>query len=425
MRAYDFHELERRWRAAWERSHCHQAPEAPVGPKYFIHDAAPFPNGPLHLGHVRTYLLGDVMARYQRLRGRCVLYLTGFDAFGLPIELAAEEAGLSPPQLVAQCIGLMTRQLKELGISYDWSRVPRTCDPDCYRWTQWLFLELLEAGLIERRTARLHWCPRCRTTLARIQVEDEGCWRCGSRVTQRAFPQWFVAISHYSDRLHRTVEDLDQWSNRSKRMLRGFFDTNGRADRSHGNRAHEWLVSRQRSWGTPIPIVYCACCGVVPVPREDLPVCLPETLDWTNGSGALARCESFRETSCPRCGGSARRETDTLDCFFDDIWCFLQPLVTLGRSPGFTRENLGDWLPVDCAQSGLDTCICFHLYRFLGRFLHDRGLLHDPEPIRRFVGNEMVLAGGRKMSKHFGNAVSPESIVREHGADALRVAMLW
>ena len=194
-------------------------------------------------------------------------------------------------------------------------------------------------------------------------------------------------------------------------MLVGFIDDDATAEASHLNRARDWIISRQRCWGTPIPIVHCTRCGIVPVPRHQLPVHLPDAIDWSLGGYPLSSCESFVNTPCPKCDTLARRETDTLDCFFDDMWCYLQAPVTTRPKPGFTAENLGEWLPVDRAQSGLDTAISFHTYRFLVIILHVHGLLSDPEPIRSFIGNEMVLSGDRKMSKHLGNAVSPEGLV--------------
>ncbi len=420
MPSYAAHEIETHWQRAWERAGCHHSPLSPGPAKYFAHDSAPFPNGALHMGHVRTYVLGDVTARYQRLLGKDVLYHTGFDAFGLPIELEAIEQKLSPRALVDRSIETMVRQLRRLGISYDWERIPNTSDPNCYRWTQWLFLELYDAGLVERRRAALDYCPRCETTLARLQTEDNRCWRCHGEIEQRNLVQWFIVTSRYSRRLRESLEDLEHWSAQAKKMIAGLID-----ESLAQVPPRDWLVSRQRSWGTPLPFVHCERCGVLPVPRTELPVLLPEDLDWASGSGALGRCAEFVHTACPACGSAARRETDTLDCFFDDIWCFLQSLVLDAKEPGMTRENLASWLPVDRGQSGLDTFFYFHLYRFLGMFLAERGLVDYPEMIRSFLGNELVLAGGRKMSKHLGNAVSPQEVLDSHGADVLRVAMLW
>ena len=411
---YPYRQIERRWRRAWRRFECHRAVRRPDGPRYFIHDSAPFPNGSLHMGHVRTYVLGDVQARYRRMAGLQVLYVSGFDAFGLPIELEAISRGLSPQELVAKSRATMTHQLQQLGISYDWSLVQCTSDPDCYRHTQWLFLEMYEAGLVEHREAEIPWCPQCRTGLARLQIEAGKCWRCRTAVDTRTMVQWFILSSRYRKDLLKTLDTLDGWSRQVKGLLRGLLHD-----------PSDWLVSRQRSWGTPIPLVHCDRCGVVPVARDQLPVVLPDDLDWAGGSGALARHPEFSRVNCPRCDADARRETDTLDCYFDDIWCFMQCLVVSGDPPGFTRGNLLRWLPADLCQCGLDTASYFNLYRLLGRFLAERGFIDDPETIRRYHGNAMVMAGTRKMSKHLGNAVSPDTVMQKCGADALRLAILW
>lgn len=422
---WDFDEVEARWQAAWDRSGCHRAEDAPSREKSFVHDSTPFPNGPLHLGHVRCYVLGDVTARYQRLLGRSVLYHSGFDSFGLPIELEAEERGLAPRELVRHAIAEQSRQLRRLGISYDWTRMADTSEPATYRWTQWLFLELLRAGLVERLDAPLNWCPRCATSLARTQVEDGRCWRCATPVEIRRLPQWTVLISRYAPRLRQTLDDLTGWSGQARRALAGMLDDQPADGASRGQGGVDWVVSRQRSWGTPIPIVHCPNCGAVPVPDDALPVLLPDALDWAGGSGALARCAEFVETRCPTCEGPASRETDTLDCCFDDVWCYFQSLVLRAERPGFTRENLARWLPVDHSQSGRDTYTWFHLYRFIGVFLCERGLIDDADFIKGFFGHDMILAGGKKMSKHLGNSVSPDEILRTSGADVLRVAMMW
>ncbi|MCP3982031.1 MAG: class I tRNA ligase family protein [bacterium] len=420
---YDAVPIEGFWRETWDRCGCHRANRAAGADRFFVHDSTPFPNGDLHMGHVRTYVPGDVTARYARLMGKNVCYFTSFDSFGLPIELEAIRNGIPPRALVDRSIERMTRQLKRLGISYDWTLVGDSASPEFYRWTQWLFLEMLEAGLVERRSVPLRWCDGCGTALSSMQIDGGACWRCERQVEERRFPQWFVRVSRYADPLYDGLDRLDGWSGRVKSMLRGLMRDGG--DGRPGARALDWLVSRQRSWGTPIPIVHCKRCGAVPVPREELPVVLPDDVDWGSGPGALGRHAPFRATRCPTCGAAARRESDTLDCFFDDLWCFMQVAVMRGERPGFTRENLMSWLPVDRCQSGLDTFQYFHLYRFLAAFLHERGILDDPEPIRSFGGTGLVLSEGKKMSKHLGNTVSPESVLDEHGADVLRVAMLW
>ncbi len=418
---YDARFVEARWRAAWERARCFRAPSKPAGPKFFNYDSGPFPNGPLHMGHVRTYVLGDATARYQRLAGKSVLYATEWDAFGLPNELAALATGTSPREHTQRSIALMEEQLRALGVSYDWSRVRSTSAPDYIRGTQALFLDLLAAGLIERREAPLPYCGTCRTSLARMQVSREGrCWRCSTEVETRSIPGWFVEISRHSKRLLEGLDRLPEWSESAKGLLRGL--VGGSAG---PQRAHDWMISRQRSWGTPIPVVLCSACGWVPLPARELPVLLPEDLSWESGPHPLASHAGFGQATCPSCGGAARRETDTLDCFFDDIWCFLACLIRPASVLARSRGALSPWLPVDRFHSGFDTIVYLHLHRFLGIELHARGIVRDPELVRSYMGHEMVLNGGRKMSKHLGNAVSPAAILASDGADALRVGVLW
>jgi leucyl-tRNA synthetase len=416
--------VESRWRRAWEEAGCFRAPDRPCGEKYFNYDSGPFPNGPLHMGHVRTYVLGDVTARYQRLLGKSVLYCTEFDSFGLPNEMAAVTSGADSGAFTARCIDLMTEQLKVLGISYDWERVPTTSHPAYYRWTQWLFLKLFRLGLVDRRETDLNWCDHCQTTLARIQCEGGCCWRCKQPTTTRRMRQWFIKLSAHSHHLREGLEDLDGWSAPAKQLLGSFIGRGLPKTETGGYRVHDWLVSRQRCWGTPIPMVHCSRCEAVPVPEEDLPVLLPEGIDWSLGPKALAARDEFVNVPCPECGLAARRETDTLDCYFDDIWCFLGCLVPLDRF-SFSRQDLEGWMPVDRFHSGLDTFFYLHLHRFLGAVLQEQGILEHREPLRSYLGHEMVLFGGRKMSKHLGNAVSPKAALRKHGADALRVGILW
>ena len=419
-RAYDARVVEAKWSAAWERDQCYRAPELPQGEKFFNYDSGPFTNGALHMGHVRTYVLGDVTARFERARGRSVLYCTEWDAFGLPIELEAARCGESPVELVARSIAVMSRQMRALGISYDWSRVRATCDPRYVRWTQWLFLRLWAAGLVERREAELPRCTGCETVLSRLQIEHDRCWRCGCRVEPCRATQWFVLTGSARDELLRGLDELDGFSPQARNLVRGLLHSRrGRVAES------DWPVSRQRSWGSPIPAVHCSSCGTLPVPEHELPVLLPADLDWSLGGRALAAHAHFSAARCPDCGGPARRETDTLDCFFDDLWCFVSSLVDLDAPPGFESPRVAAWMPVDRFHSGFDTVAYLHLHRFLAWALHRDGTWPSPEPIAGHIGHEMVLAGGRKMSKHLGNAVSPGALVRRHGADSVRVAVLW
>ena len=554
--AYDAAGVEAKWQARWQAAGCFKATSG-TGDKFFNFDGGPFPNGPLHMGHVRTFTLGDVMARYQRMRGRRVLYCFEFDAFGLPNELAAEALAITPETFTRLNIAHMREQMVRLGLSYDWDHVTTTCDPHYYHWTQWLFLKLYERGLVYRSEADLNWCPSCKTTLAHMQVKDGGCWRCETPVELRRLTQWFVALSHYSAALSDSLDQVEGMSSRVRNVLHGFIgktlgievdfqlvdrpgasltaflrselagaapaylgiapthpvlatvfperadaltralrqpgrerrrdgtarspldgaDTGLRAldpksgtslpifvaryvdpffatgvevgcpdadprDRAFATRhaiAHasggaplsgrptthyrvrDWLVSRQRGWGTPIPIVYCGACGVVPEPR--LPVRLPLAASLP-GKG-LAAVAEFAQTTCPRCGRPARRETDTLDCYFDVIWCFLACASGLPSNFAFRSEDFAEWMPVDFFHNGLDSFFYIHLYRFIGHVLHEMGILPEPEPMRCYVGHDAVLLDGRKMSKHHGNVVAPDEVLARVGADVLRVHVLW
>jgi leucyl-tRNA synthetase len=550
--------LEAKWQKRWQESGCFKAGRREGAEKFYNFDGGPFPNGALHMGHVRTFVLGDVMARYQRMRGRDVLYCFEFDAFGLPNELAAEKLGVAPRALTAANIERMRAQMIALGLSYDWDHVHNTCDPRYYRWTQWLFLKLWQAGHVYRAEADLNWCPACRTTLAHIQVEDGKCWRCETAVETRSLTQWYVALSRFSARLHESLGRVEGFGPQVRKTLAGFIGaadgydielqvtgdpeltitafivagklaepaafvalaprhpavsagpvspessgplrrhTRNRPQEHHGVWGHDtgleavdprtgrvlpvfaadhvdadfaggatlgfpasvardrafaeahgiaarcddvpvdtaaarkathfrvrdWLVSRQRAWGTPIPFVHCEKCGIQPVAEQDLPVRLPDVPAGGLRNG-LAGLDDFVTVACPACGGAARRETDTLDCYFDVIWCFLACSGRLDEGFAFRKEDFAEWMPVDWFHNGLDSFFYMHLYRFLGHVLHDMGVLDEPEPFANYAGHNVVSLDGRKMSKHHGNVINPDEVLRSAGADVLRVHVVW
>ncbi|WP_162827018.1 class I tRNA ligase family protein [Pseudolabrys taiwanensis] len=557
--SYDAAAVEAKWQARWADAGCFKATADERQRKFFNFDGGPFPNGALHMGHVRTFTLGDVMARYRRMCGDAVLYCFEFDAFGLPNELAANALGIAPEELTRRNIAQMTRQMIRLGLSYDWDHVVTTCDPAYYRWTQWLFLKLRERGLVYRMPAELNWCPSCHTTLAHMQVDDGCCWRCDTPVESRKLTQWFVALGRYSAILSDSLERMEGFSPRVRNVLQGFigktpglefdfvirghpevtltafaraeyvdavpsylavapghpaladlltrtqadalrpmnqrrraqaaaqppldgFDTGLEAVEAHTGvrlpvfvarhvdpafatgveigypaadprarqfaerhkiacappnagsplkgrpathyRVRDWLVSRQRAWGTPIPIVHCEACGEVPVPEQALPVRVP-ILTPNLPPGGLAAVPGFAAAQCPCCGKPARRETDTLDCYFDVVWCFLACANGLKPDFKFQASDFADWTPVDWFHNGLDSLFYMHLYRFLGQVLHEMAVLPEPEPIRCYIGHDAVLLDGRKMSKHHGNVVSPDAVIEKEGADVLRVHVLW
>jgi leucyl-tRNA synthetase len=561
--------LEARRQAAWREQDAFATPPlAEERAHLYIKPSAPFTSGNVHMGHVRSYSIGDAYARFRRARGDDVLFAFGFDAFGLPAELTAIASDIRPHDWVERSAAHMRSQLNRLGFSFDWQRSFMSSDPISYRWSQWLFLTLLEAGLVYRGTGNVDWCDTCQTTLATIQVEDGLCWRCHNPVRLVQRPQWYLRVSAYVQENDRRLQELTAWDETSlatQRFVLGRVDgveldlagTDGETlsvftphadalelarfvlvspkhpqlerwvqdpavrerleelrsgglerrardadaiplidtgrtllwprggslpvlisplvdgrfgatavlgipEHDHADaliaerlslpepahaaaggspaprpavryRADDFSVSRQRAWGTPIPIVYCDECGTVPVEREQLPVILPTDITPTGTGNPLAEHGEFVQTSCPRCGGPARRETDTLDCHFDALWLWVPacvPAEARGASLEeiFALADLRYWLPCERVVAGSDSGNFVFDQRTVTKALRDIGplaFLEDGEPFAGCTFHEMVLRDGRKMSKHLGNVVEPDELVERYGADTVRLALLY
>ncbi len=573
---YDPQAIEAARQQVWEQRGDFAAPKPSDGQeRVYVKPSSPFTSGNLHMGHVRDYSLGDAYARFRRGRGDAVLFGFGFDAFGLPAELAAIERQEPPAEWVAECGERMLGQMKRLGFSFDYDRVFYSSDESQYRWSQWLFVTLLERDMIYRDDATVDWCDTCQTTLASIQVEDGRCWRCHNEVRLIRRPTWFLRITPYleendanTERLqeggkwddlslatqryilgrsdgveidlgegdraltvftpHRKFAgltefvllsprhpDVDTWiaedsvREELERMRSGGWDRSARdarsvpvvdtgasiagpdgtplpvvvsplvdarfgptaalgipavdeADRDIAARlervevperdedgedaaapapvesareatryrANDFSISRQRSWGTPIPVILCEQCGPVPVPEADLPVVLPRDIKPTGEGNPLAERPDFVDVECPRCGGAAKRETDTLDCHFDALWLWVPAAVPPeGREEQmFTHPELQEWLPAERLVAGNDSGSFVFDQRVVTKALRDIGpfaFIEYGEPFAGCLFHEMVIADGRKMSKHLGNVVNPDELVAEHGADTVRLAVLY
>jgi leucyl-tRNA synthetase len=584
---------EARRQQVWSAANAFATPEPDGRPGLYIKPSAPFTSGNIHIGHVRSYAIGDAYARFQRAQGESVLFAFGFDAFGLPAELGAIAGGVSPSEWVERCAKHMVGQLERLGFSFDWERAFMSSDANMYRWSQWLFLTLLENDLIYRGTGAVDWCDTCQTTLATIQVEEGGtCWRCHNPVRLIHRPEWYLRVSAYVEENDRRLADLSPWdetSLASQRFVLGRVDgveldldaaeggeetltvftphadalaearfvllspkhpeveawatdtqvqeqleelrdgggeraardvqaialvDTGRAVNApggagtlpvlispvvdgrygatavlgvpardstdatiarrlgiddHGHdapvkdtgaarptadspshdaapssslpntrpakrfKAGDFAISRQRSWGTPIPIVYCDTCGAVPVPKAELPVLLPLDLKPTGEGNPLAEREDFVNTACPGCGGPARRETDTLDCHFDALWLWIPACVPPHERAEslehiLALEDLRRWLPSERLVAGTDSGNFVFDQRTVTKALRDIGplsFLADGEPFAGCLFHEMVIRDGRKMSKHLGNVVDPDELLERFGADTLRLAVLY
>ncbi|MFH2124184.1 MAG: leucine--tRNA ligase [Pseudomonadota bacterium] len=607
---YDFKTIEANWQEFWQREGSYKVSEDDPREKYYVLEMFPYPSGRIHMGHVRNYSIGDVIARYKRLRGFNVLHPMGWDAFGLPAENAAQKNNTHPARWTYDNIDYMRNQLRKLGLSYDWEREIATCNPGYYRWEQLLFLQMYEKGLAYQKNTTVNWCSSCQTVLANEQVINGSCWRCDELVTPRQMNGWFFKITDYAEELLRDLDKLSGWPDKvvtmqrnwigksegltcdfriegsnevlsifttrpdtifgvtfmsiaaehplvepllkgseQEKEIRDFIDAiiqekqqqkpddeqekkgifTGRycinpfnGDRvpvyvanfvlmgygtgavmavpAHDQRdfefarkynlpikpvvipegttlsgemmeaasiepglladsgtfstmssreakqaiidqaaaqgfgaAHttyrlrDWGISRQRYWGAPIPIIYCNQCGIQPVPVEQLPLTLPEDTDSAENTCApLHQRNSFLETSCPCCGGAARRETDTMDTFVESSWYFARYTCPRHTEAPIDRAKALHWLPVDQYIGGVEHAILHLLYsRFFTKVLRDLGYLDIDEPFTNLLTQGMVIKDGSKMSKSKGNVVDPNDLINEYGADTVRLFSLF
>jgi leucyl-tRNA synthetase len=603
---YPVREIEAKWQRIWEERKQFRAAEDPSRPKFYCLEMFPYPSGRIHMGHVRVYAIGDLLARYKRMRGFNVLHPMGWDAFGLPAENAAIEHGVHPAIWTYENIDSMRSQLKRLGTSYDWDREVTTCDPAYYKWEQLIFIKMFEQGLAYRRRSAVNWCPSCKTVLANEQVEAGRCWRCDSEVTLREIEGWFFKITAYADELLAWCDRLPGWPervltmqrhwigrsegaefdlpvagrpelkirvfttrpdtafgmtyavlapehplvdrlgageaeratvaafraevarqseierlavDRPKRGLRlsarvvnpfsgveiplfiadyvlmgygtgavmavpgedqrdwdfakqhnlpiietverppgwvgeaypgdgikinsGFLDgltvaeakrraidwlvQRGLGEAKVNYRLRDWGISRQRYWGAPIPILYCDACGMVPEREVNLPVVLPRDVQMSGKGGSpLADVATFVNARCPRCGGRARRETDTMDTFVESSWYFLRYCSPRYEGGMFDPQAADYWMPVDQYIGGIEHAVLHLLYaRFYTKVLRDLGLTKVDEPFTALLSQGMVIKDGAKMSKSKGNIVDPDEQVRKYGADTARLFSLF
>jgi leucyl-tRNA synthetase len=455
---YEYAAIEQRWQARWAAQRLHEVDLTAVAAAGASGSSArklynlvefPYPSAEgLHIGHALTYAGADVWGRMQRRRGHVVLQPMGFDSFGINAENYALNVGVHPGELMARTTANYRRQLTALGCGWSWDTEISTCDPGYYRWTQWVFLRLFEAGLAYQAEAPVLWCPSCQTVLAREQVEGAdpsgvraaeargttglgSCERCSTPVIERILRQWFLRTTAYVERLLAGLDDLD-WPAKAKNRQRAWIGRRDGVDGRVTYRLRDWLISRQRYWGPPIPIVHCESCGAVAVPDDELPVLLPKSKGVgalrpsRTGRSPLARFGDWVRTSCPRCGGEGRRDTDVSDTFFDSAWYFLRyPSVDVPDRPWDT-ERTARWLPVDQCAGGPEHVTRHHLYaRFVCLALHDRGLIPFAEPFPRLRLHGMLTMGGAKMSKSRGNVINPDKLLAEHGADVTRLGLLF
>ncbi len=609
---YDFTQIEEKWQKYWEEKQLFKTVEDESKEKYYVLEMFPYPSGKLHMGHVRNYSIGDVVARFKKMDGYNVLHPMGFDSFGLPAENAAIKHGTHPSIWTWDNIHEMEAQLRQLGLSYDWDREVATCHEDYYRWMQWIFIQFYKKGLAYKKENPVNWCPSCQTVLANEQVVEGACERCKTPVTKKNLSQWYLKITDYADRLLENLDNgkLDGWPNKVKVMQKNWIgrsygcevdfemkdsdekltvfttrvdtiygttfmvlapeyptvlenvkgteyeqpvleyidkvkhmneiertstsnektgvfigkyainpfthkempiyiadyvlmgygtgavmgvpahdqrdfdfatkfgidiipvvdpqdhavDVNnltqacaasgiminsgeitgmkssdaipymidkaereGLGHRKVNYKLRDWLISRQRYWGCPIPMIYCKECGWVPEKEENLPVKLPTDVEFTGkGESPIATSKTFKDCTCPRCGKKATREVDTMDTFLDSSWYFLRYCDPKNTEKAFDSQKVNYWMNVDQYIGGVEHAILHLLYsRFFQMALHDLGLVDCEEPFKNLLTQGMVNKDGKKMSKSLGNVVSPEEIIKKYGADTARLFILF
>ncbi len=610
---FPFQEVETKWQRRWKEEGIFATQENGQQKKFYCLEMFPYPSGKLHMGHLRNYAIGDVMARFYRMKGYQVLHPMGYDAFGLPAENAAIKRKIHPADWTFNNIKEMREQQIALGLSYDWNREVATCHEKYYRWGQWLFLKFWEKGLVYRKEGLLNWCPDCQTVLANEQVVNGLCWRCDSVVTQKYMPQWFIKITDYADELLHDLEKLSGWPNKvlvmqrnwigrsegaeilftvaegpkqgtpipvfttrpdtlfgatymvlapehllvdslisgttQEAACRAFIDKVAKMDKTirtdestkkegvftgryainpvngekipiwianyvlveYGTgaimavpthdqrdfdfareyglpmrlvikpenapfqtaedmtaawveegfmvnsaqfdgtpneegkkkitawmtqqgigkatvnyRLRDWGISRQRYWGMPIPLIHCDSCGIVPVPEDQLPVELPRDVELTGEGSPLAKHDRFKNTPCPQCGKPARRESDTIDTFWDSSWYYLRYIDARNETVPFDAQKANQWMPVDLYIGGVEHAVLHLLYsRFFTKAVRDMGFVNVDEPFTKLLTQGMVTKDGFKMSKSKGNVVDPSEILAKYGADAARLFILF
>ena len=414
---YDPKKIEKKWQETWEKEGDYDTQDTTSAlPKKYVLDMYPYPSGEgLHVGHPKGYIATDVYSRMSRMQGFNVLHPMGFDAFGLPAEQFAIKNKIHPRVAVEKNIARYKEQLKMIGLDYDWLREVNTTDPEYYKWTQWAFLKMFEAGLVYESHEPINWCPSCQTGLANEDLEDGKCERCGSVVEQKPIRQWVIKITKYKDRLVKDLDTLDKWPQSVKTSQKNWLDN-----------LHDWVFSRQRYWGEPIPLIHCSKCGVVAVPEKDLPVKLPEVANYEptgTGESPLANISEWVNVSCPKCGGEGKRETNTMPQWAGSSWYYLRYMDPKNPEALVDSEKEKYFAPVDVYVGGMEHATRHLIYaRFWHKFLYDIGVVSTIEPFTELHNPGLILADdGRKMSKRWGNVVNPDEMVDRFGADAFRL----
>lgn len=428
--SYPHKEVEEKWLSKWQKTLYSDSSDYTKAtdsdkPKYFAMDTFAYPSAEgVHVGYVESFGATDLIARYHRMNGYNVFYPMGYDTFGLPAENYAIKTGIHPKEATDKSIKNIQRQYRRMGLSYDRDTYINTAEPEYYRWTQWLFLKLYENDLAYRDREEVGYCPECKTVISKEQTIDEGfCERCGAEVEIKKLTQWYFKITEYADRLYEGIAKLD-WPETGKKLHKYWIGREKKKGKTKF-RLHDWCLSRQRYWGTPIPIVYCKECGEQSVPYEKLPVELPYDVDFIpTGVSPLKKHKEFYEGGvCPKCGGHAKREVDVMDTFVSSSWYMYRYFDTKNSEEPFDPSRVNGWFPINWYQGSSEHYTAHLVYaRFIAMFLYDIGYLDVEEPVKSYVGCGLVVdKDGGKFSKRLANAPDLDEEIKNYGIDALRL----
>jgi len=424
--AYDHKSIEEKWKTKWFKEKIYDGEIDSSKPKFYALDTFVYPSGKgVTIGHYKSFGGIDIQARYKRMKGFNVLYPTGWDTFGLPAENFAMKSGRHPRDITDENKSNFVHQYQSAGLSHAWNTEINTSEPEYYRWTQWLFLQLYKNGLAYKKKSSVTWCPEDKTVLSKEQVinRDE-CERCGSKVEEKELEQWFFKVSDYAERMYEDCDQLD-WEERHLNPHKAWI---GRINKEGQfiPHVHDWCISRQRYWGTPIPIVYCDKCGERSISEDQLPVELPYEVEYfSDGTAPLESNSDFVNTTCPSCGGKAKRETDTMDTFVSSSWYQFRFTDPNNQKDFASQESLEYWHNVDHYAGTIEHLTAHLVYaRFITKVFFDLGLVPFDEPFPKYTPVGLLVdKSGVKFSKRFGNAPETNELLEKYGGDLLRLSV--
>jgi len=427
---YDHKTIEEKWLKKWKKTlysktSGYTKAVKKTKPKYFCMDTFAYPSAKgIHVGYIESFGATDMIARYHRMKGYNVFYPMGYDTFGLPAENYAIKTGIHPKDATDNSIENIHRQYRRIGLSYNAQTYLNTADVNYYKWTQWLFLKLYEKGLAYRSNDEVGYCDSCKTVISKEQIIEGGiCERCSNKIKTKKITQWYLKITEYQERLYKGIDKLD-WPETGKNLHKKWIGKETKSGKIK-YRLHDWCISRQRYWGTPIPIVYCDDCGEQPVPFDQIPVILPYDVDYIpTGKAPLKRSKEFyKNGTCPKCGKKARREVDVMDTFVSSAWYMYRYFDPNNNKEPFNKESVKKWFPIDWYQGAQEHYTAHLIYtRFIAMFLYDIGYLDVEEPVNKYISCGLVVdKDGGKFSKRSANAPDMDTEINKYGADTLRL----